>query len=344
MRNEPSWARVSRADAITMLLSLQSTPYHVRAASGARRWLLLTLALSAVVWLVALAWLSSLARHVHDDVPALLAKKLPLLKTHPSLIFAGESRTEYQIDPVLAAQLMGKRPGDVVNIAYDAGEPLALEAAMRREPDAFRDAHVVTSVAPFLFNEGVKSAAIYPLDVAARLSVAEQMASFIPLRIGTLMRFVREAFASRLAADQGIANRGPAPSALGLVVIDRSQPEDRWPATIGAHGHYANWDLTGPKARFEIGALCNMVKWTGKLTVVIPPWAPRFDRGSDPTWRERDDAYVKLVEDAGRDCGFAVINLPSISALKQSDYADEMHVMAAGVPVYTRELVARLNQ
>jgi hypothetical protein len=316
----------------------------MRAVSGARSWLFLTLVLSAVVWLVALAGLLSLARHIHDDVPALLAKKLPLLKTHPSLIFAGESRTEYQVDPVLAAQLTGRRPGDAVNIGYDAGEPLALLAAMRREPDVFRGADVVTSVAPFLFNEGVKSAAIYPLDVAARLPVAEEMTSLLPLRIGTLIRFVREAFASRLAAEQDIADRGPAPAAFGLVMIERSQPDDRWPATIGAHGHYANWDLTGPKARFEVGALCDMVRLTRKLTVVIPPWAPRYDRASDPTWRKKDDQYVALIEDAGRRCHFEVVNLPSISALGQADYADEMHVTASGVPTYTRALVARLNQ
>jgi len=326
-----------------MRLLLPSKRSQMPVISGAR-WIALTLALSVVVWLAALAGLLSLARRVHDDVPALLAKKLPLLKTHPSLIFAGESRTAYQVDPVLAAQLMRKRPGDVVNIAYDAGEPLALLAAMQRDPGAFRDAHVVTSVEPFLFNEGVKPASIYPLDVAARLPVADQMTSFLPLRIGTLIRFIREAFASRLAADQDIADRGPPPPAAGLVVLDRSEPEDRWPATIGAHAHYANWDLAGPKARFELGALCDIVKLTGRLTVVIPPWAPRYDRASDPSWREKDDQYVSLVEGAGHACGFAVINLASIPGLSQQDYADEMHVNAAGVPIYTRHLVARLNR
>src|ERR1700751_1102566 len=108
------WLKSSRAASIVMLLSLQSTPYHKRAVSGARRGLLLTLVLSAVVWLRALAGPPSLARRADDDVPALLGTKLPRLKTHPSLIFAGESRTEYQVDPVLVAQLMGKRPGDVV--------------------------------------------------------------------------------------------------------------------------------------------------------------------------------------------------------------------------------------
>ncbi|WP_407174979.1 hypothetical protein [Bradyrhizobium sp. STM 3562] len=307
-------------------------------------WLLLTFALSAIVWLGTLAGLLSLAKRVHDDVPALLAKKLPLLKTHPVLIFGGESRTVYQVDPVLVAQLIGRPAGAVVNIAYDAGEPLALLAAMRQEPEAFRDAHTVVSVAPFLFNEGVKSAAVYPLDVVARLGVLDEMISFLPLKIGTLIRFVREAFASRLAADQNISDRGPPPPAFGLGTIDQTEPEDRWPATIGSHAHYANWDISGPKARFGIGALCDMVGFTRRLTVVIPPWAPRYDRASDPAWRTKDDQYVDLITDAGRRCGFEVLNLPQVPGLAQQNYADEMHVNASGVPIYTRYLVGMLKQ
>jgi hypothetical protein len=277
-------------------------------------------------------------------VPAQLAAKLPLLASRPELIFAGESRTLYQVDPVLAAQLIGKPAGSVINIAYDAGEPLALLAAIYREPDKFTKANVVVSVAPFLFNEGVRSAAVYPQDVAARLGVIEQMISFLPLRVGTLIRYIREAFNARLAADQHIADLGPQPLAFGLKIIDRTQPDDRWPADIGSHAHYDNWDLSGPKARFEIGALCDMVALTKKLTIVVPPWAPRYDRSGDPSWRDKDDQYAALVADAGRRCGFDVLNIQSIPGLDQGSYADEMHVNASGVPIYTRYIVSRLKR
>src|SRR3984893_2682055 len=252
---------------------------HVQSTSA--RWIAGALALTLLAWLAALAGLLAVANRVHDDVPQLLAIKLPLLQSKPELIFGGESRTVYQVDAGLAAQLIGKPPGAAVNIAYDAGEPLALLAAMRREPDRFRNAEVVVSVAPFLFNEGVRSAAVYPLDVAARLGVAEQMSSFLPLRVGTLIRCIREAFAARLAADQHLADLAPLPTALGVKIIDHTQPDDQWPAEIGSHPHYANWDLSGPKVRFEIGALCEMVALTRKLTVVVPPWAPRYDRTAD---------------------------------------------------------------
>ena len=300
--------------------------------------------LTVLVWLAVLAGLLALANRIHDDVPVLLAIKLPLLQSRPALIFGGESRTVYQVDPNLAAQLIGKPPGAAVNIAYDAGEPLALLAAMRRAPDRFHKADVVVSVAPFLFNEGVRSAAVYPQDVAARLGVAEQMRSFLPLRIGTLIRYIREAFAARLAADQHVADLDAQPAALGLKIIDRGQPDDQWPAEIGSHPHYADWDLSGPKARFEIGALCDMAALTRRLTVVIPPWAPRYQRGRDPSWRNKDDQYAALIADAGRRCGFDVLNIQSVPGLEQADYADEMHVNASGVPIYTRYLVSRLKR
>lgn len=313
----------------------------VQAASA--RSIIAALALTAAVWLAALAGLLAIANRVHDDVPVLLAVELPLLASHPELIFAGESRTEYQVDPALTARLIGKPQGSVVNIAYDAGEPLALLAAMRREPDRFRKAHVVVSVAPFLFNEGVRSAGVYPLDVAARLDVAEQMTSFLPLRVGTLIRFIREAFASRLAAERNLADTAPQLPAFGLKIIDHTQPEDRWPADIGSHAHYANWNLSGPKARFEIGALCDMVALARTVTVVVPPWAPRYERARDPQWREKDDQYVSLVAGAGRRCGFDVLNIPSVLGLNQANFADEMHVNASGVPIYTFFLVSALK-
>jgi hypothetical protein len=323
-------------------VSVGKSLLRVQAASA--RWIAGALVLTAAAWLAALAGLLALAGRVHDDVPVQLAVKLPLLQSWPELIFAGDSRTLCQIDPGLVAQLIGKPPGSAINIAYEAGEPLALLAAIRYLPDRFQKAHVVVSVAPFLFNEGVRSAAVYPQDVAARLGVVEQMSSFLPLRIGTLIRFIREAFGARLAADQHVADLAPLPAAFGLKIIDRTQADDRWPAEIGSHAHYADWNLSGPKARFEIGALCDMVALTRKLTVVVPPWAPRYDRARDPSWRDKDDQYATLVVDAGRRCGFDVLNIQSIPGLEQGNYADEMHVNASGVAIYTRYIVSRLQR
>ncbi len=77
---------------------------------------------------------------------------------------------------------------------------------------------------------------------------------------------------------------------------------------------------------------------------MVPPWDPRYDRASDPVCQKQDDQYTNLIVDAGRACGFEVIIVQSIPGLRQENYADEMHVNASGVPIYTRYIVARLNE
>ncbi|WP_298258866.1 hypothetical protein [Bradyrhizobium sp.] len=315
-----------------------------RAEIGSARWIAAAIVLTGAAWLAVLAGLLAVAGRVHDDIPVLLAVKLPLLASHPELIFAGESRTEYQVDPRLAAQLIGKPEGSAVNIAYDAGEPLAALAAMRREPDVFQGAHVVISVAPFLFNEGVRPAVFNPQDVIARLGVFKQMTTYLPLRAGTLIRFIREAFAARLESRLHTAHPAQSLDALGLFLLGYSRPENRLPAALGSHPHYTGWNIAGPKAHFEIGALCEMAKLARKITVVIPPWSPRYDRARDPEWKENDEQYVALVADAGRTCGFDVLNIVAVPGLTPGDYADEMHVNASGVPIYTRYLVSQLKR
>ncbi|WP_424627656.1 hypothetical protein [Bradyrhizobium sp. SYSU BS000235] len=314
------------------------------ASTASARWIVATLVLSVVAWIGGLAILLVVANRTHVDIPRLLAVKLPLLKTNPELIFAGESRTAYGVDPVLAAQLLSQKPGYAINIGYDAGEPLAVLGAARLAPDVFAKAHVVISVAPFIFNDGVRSAGVYPQDVAARLSVGEQLVSYLPLRIGTLIRYIREAFDARLAQQERLAETAPQPANYGLTYISHTQAEGKWAARLGNHPHYANWNISGARARYETKALCDLAKLSRKLTVVIPPWAARYDRSSDPEWRERESEIVELVTRDGARCGFEVLNIPSVPDLRPENFADEMHVNATGVPIYTRYLVEQLKR
>lgn len=308
------------------------------------RWLAATLLLVVVAWVAGLALVLAAANRMHVDVPYLLAIKLPLLKNNPELIFAGDSRTAYGVDPVLAAQLLGKRQGFAVNIAYDSGEPLAVLGAARAKPDAFAKAHVVISVAPFLFNDGVRSAGVFPQDVAARLGVGEQLTTYLPLRVGTLIRYIREAFKARLAEQQNIADTTPQPANLGLSVIQGTQREGNWTPQLADHPHFANWNLNGPKARYEVGALCDLAKLAGKLTVVLPPWAARYDRAKDAVWRGREEQVAAMITSAGSRCGFDLLNIPSVPGLESANFADEMHLNASGIPIYTRYLVEQLKR
>jgi hypothetical protein len=78
--------------------------------------------------------------------------------------------------------------------------------------------------------------------------------------------------------------------------------------------------------------------------VVFPPWAVRYDRNADPVWRDMEKESVALIENAGRRCGFDVLDIQSVPGLTQENFFDESHINESGVPIYTRYLMTQLRR
>jgi len=306
-----------------------------------RRWIVAALSLTVLFWLASFAALLAMAKSVHDDVPQALATKLPLLRLNPELIFAGDSRAELQLDPALAAQIVGQPAGFAVNIAYLAGEPLAFLAAAKSDSKHFKKAHLVISVTALISNEGIRGAVVFPPNVTARMPVGEQLITFLPMRIGTLIHFIRAAFNSRFAADQKLAEVGPMPPRFGLNTLPL-QPNYSWPSDIAGHEHYRKWNISGFKAVSEIGALCDLAGVTRRLTVLRSPWAPSYDRDREPSWKKKDEQHIALIQAAGERCGFEVLDIQSVPGLERLHFADEQHINDTGVPVYTRYVMSKI--
>jgi hypothetical protein len=327
-----------------------SLSHIVKSASGlgaiaaSLRFIVVSFLLTAVLWLCGLAALLAVAKRVHVDVPQAMAAKLPLLKYQPGLVIAGESRNLYGFDPVLASDLLGEPRGYAVNIAYEAGEPLSVLGAATLKPEAFRNAQVVLSIAPFNFNDGIRQAYSYPLNVAARESVAELMWDFLPLRIGTLIRFIREAFASRLALSQNAYDTAPEPRNFGFTPITGQKPLARWIGRVGDHPHYQGFDLSGPRAAATLNGLCELVPKVRRLTVVIPPWAAKYSRADDRAWDSHETQIAALIRATASRCGFDVIDAQFVPGLGLPQFYDEMHVNIEGVPIYTAFIVSQLRK
>ena len=297
-----------------------------------------------MLWLCGLAALLAAAKRMHVDVPQAMAAKLPLLGHRPGLIIAGESRNLDGFDPVVASDLLGERRGYAVNIAYEAGDPLSVLGAATLRPDAFRNAHVVLSVAPFNFNDGTRQAYTYPLNVAARESVGKLMWDFLPLRIGTLIRFIRELFASHLALSQNAYDTAPEPRNFGFVPITGQKPLSRWIARVSNHPHYQGFDLNGSRTPAILAGLCELVPKVRRLTVVIPPWAVKYARAEDRVWDSHEAQIAGLIREAASRCGFDMIDAQSVPGLGLAQFYDELHVNIEGVPIYTAFIVNQLRR
>jgi len=96
-------------------------------------------ALTAAISSIAFACLLLAAVRIHDDIGQQMGSKLQLLEYNPQLVFAGDSRTQEQIDPVLAAKLLGQRCGYAIDIGAPGEDPIAVLAAVSRYLEQFRN-------------------------------------------------------------------------------------------------------------------------------------------------------------------------------------------------------------
>ena len=58
----------------------------------------------------------------------------------------------------------------------------------------------------------------------------------------------------------------------------------------------------------------------------------------------RADVVALLIENAGRRCGFDVLDIQSVPGLTQENFFDESHISESGVPIYTRYLMTQLKR
>src|SRR5258708_15633935 len=90
---------------------------HRGLQGASARWIVGTFTLAALAWLAVLAGLLAIANRVHDDVPMLLAVKLPLFRSKPGFIFCRHSPPVYHVGPTLPAQTTSKPPRRAAQIA-----------------------------------------------------------------------------------------------------------------------------------------------------------------------------------------------------------------------------------
>jgi hypothetical protein len=295
------------------------------------------LACVALMWSAIFLGLLAAANAVHQDLGIYLPEKIGLLELRPELIFAGDSRTEFQIDAELAARLLGRPPGYAVNIAVAAGDPVSLLAALRQHPDAVRNADLVVNVSPYLLNEGDRREFQYPLTVIARLTLLEQVRTFLPLHLRTLIRFIIEAF-----TPPPTARRPEALPRYGSLHLVGSLPAKELRAKASDDPVYVGWNLSGPKSVHVRNALCAMRPLVQRLVVVLPPWSPVYEDRSDDAWRRMDAELAALLTQTSRQCGFEFL-VAKVPGLRPEHFRDALHINADGVPIYTRYLLDQLG-
>jgi len=87
-------------------------------------------------------------------------------------------------------------------------------------------------------------------------------------------------------------------------------------------------------------------QWEGGDTPNLRCNGNAFDNQSVTLKPGTDPERARMIRSSrwGREIDVDVLNIPAVPGLEQGNYADEMHVNASGVPIYTRYLVSKLKR
>jgi hypothetical protein len=348
---------MSAALARTIVCHRALLPRCVR--SAALGWTLATGALTAAISSMLFVCLLLAAVRIHDDVGLLMGAKLQLLEHDPQLVFAGDSRTQEQVDPVLAAKLLGKPFGYAINIATPGEDPIAILAAVDRHLEQFRNVDLIVNLSPYNINDGIKKDFFFPSTVIARLGLLQQIRIFLPRHIDTLVWFIQDAFLEssyqhkfpRLSSELAL-QLGFEPMAGRIVVEQPTSPgtPQRYRDFLGSrvgpfegHPYYRDWQPLGVKAQTVRTALCALRPLVKHLFVVSPPWAPIEPMVESAAWRDRDGEFERFVAALAEECRFDFLAINNVDALTIEDFSDEAHVNKLGAAIYTAYLLERLG-
>jgi hypothetical protein len=320
-------------------------------------WVVVTLVLAAVGSSLAFVGLLLVANAIHIDVNPELASLLSLLEGHPRLVFAGDSRTRQQVDPLLVARLLDEAPGYAVDISAPSADPVEFLAIVKAHGVQFRNIDLVLSLSPYQINDGARRPFLASAPMMARLSLWQQLRMFVPTWSDTLVWFIKSTFAGR-ARDQRPGRLGePLASRLGFEPVQGAvgvgagagnsasraknpvhgamRPYDR-------HPFYQDWQPFGMRAAMVRDALCSMRPLVHRLIVVAPPWAPIPDRAT-PRWEDWNRQFLRLLAAMASQCGAEFLSLAVVPGLSPDFFADEVHVNAAGSAIYSAYLLHQLG-
>ncbi|RJX34521.1 MAG: hypothetical protein C4531_03865 [Desulfurivibrio sp.] len=313
-----------------------------------KKWVTRTLPLVAIaIAIFTLAPLSLLNMNFRDDS---LCGKEYLLQKNPQLIFAGDSRAERQLNPLVASRLLHLDKDDVVNIAVTAGDPLMLEGLIDRYPEVFSQATVILSLSANLINDGAKGRKYFSTAMIAKLTVFEQISMLLPFDFRTWKNYYRSALYQVFEIEGDDCNKEyaetngfyPVSGEIDVKVLaGTAENADAGGDKNTNHPWYMNYHSTGRKAQLLRQSLQAIAPRIGKLFVLTGPFDPSYLRSirNSPLYEYEMDFETKLAAMC-RELQIPFKSFTEHPLLGDQNFYDSAHLNAAGADLFT-EIVIR---
>lgn len=265
-----------------------------------------------------------------------LDSKKYLLKNNSIIYFAGDSRAQRGLNPLIAANYLNIDVNDISNIAVDGGDPTMIVNLIDENLHKFKEAIVFISISANQINDGANDLGRFTNSMISNLTLKEKFEIFFPEKKEVLLNFYLD----------GIKNIFPKfkdkfKDTNGFQSINDKYvlEKEKYKAFIN-HPWYKNWNSYGYKYTIIRKSLSKIKDSVKKVYLITAPYAPAYINGLS-----NDDI---LIEKKFKDTMYALSKDLQIQYihydnkkifLNNFDFSDNTHLNKFGSEKFTKRIL-----
>ncbi len=275
-----------------------------------------------------------------------LCGKEYLLKKNPKIIFAGDSRAERQLNPLVAGKLLHLDKDDVVNIAVTAGDPLMIENLIDKYPQVFNNATMILCISANQINDGAKGRKYFSTAMISKLNIFEQIYMLLPFNFRTWKNYYRSALYQIFKIEKDGCNNefeetnGFYPVSGEIDIQDFAKNADSTRNNKTNHPWYIDYNSSGEKIRLLRESLQSIAPRVGELIIFTGPFDPSYLNSirNSPLYEYEMDFETKLAAMC-RELHITFKRFAEHPLLQDKDFYDSAHLNAAGADLFTEIII-----
>lgn len=265
--------------------------------------------------------------------------KEALLDWSPTLVFAGDSRSQRHLVPKVASRVLGLGEKSVVNLGNAAADPLMFLSTVIRNPKAFENATVVLSISANQLNDGALKRGYFSKAMISRMTYTEQFGVFFPGYIKTLQDYYQTAVEQLFSKGERLPLS--AIPLQGFLAIDGVlNPEEMNIFRLKKNPWYKSFNIKGLKASHVAWSLSELNSRCGKILVFSAPFAPSYLKaieGDELELFEKD--FQDTLSGICQKIGILYAAFDSVEGLDDKHFYDSSHLNRSGAELFTEWFV-----
>lgn len=205
-----------------------------------------------------------------------------LLTKEVDIFFAGDSRAQRQLNPLIAETITNKY--NFANIAVDSGDVVMLEYLIKTNKEYFKDKQIILSISPNQINDGAKDIGYFSNAMLSKLPLNQKLIlmkespeliiNYYKNGIKNLLPIRRDKFAS---------TKGFYPTTGNYKLTDK--------LVIETHPWYKNWYINGIKYNIVKNSLKYIKQNVKKLYVFSTSYAPSYYIKNKDILNEKENSF-----------------------------------------------------